>query len=71
MIENTETLSELSRTIEEIQHNKNVFGQSNFESMNMKQMDNSLNHISKIEKIDDTVDEIRDEPKGNLLQPLK
>jgi hypothetical protein len=66
MIENTETLSELSRTIEEIQHNKNVFGTSNFESMNMRQMDNALNHISKIDKIDDTADEIKDEPKGKL-----
>ena len=66
MIENTDTLSELSRTIDDINNNNGGISMTNnmlFTSVNRKEADDSLdnfdNHISKIEKENnDTLQEI-------------
>ena len=67
MIENTETLSELSRTIDDLNNNKNggisTLNPGMYSSINLKQVDDSLENfdknISKIEKDhNDTAHEI-------------
>ena len=65
MIENTETLSELSRTIDDLNSNNCGISTTNFgqySNLNFKQMDKSLgdfeNHTSKIEENDNTANEL-------------
>mmetsp|Transcript_27638 Transcript_27638/g.24475 ORF Transcript_27638/g.24475 Transcript_27638/m.24475 type:complete len:86 (+) Transcript_27638:242-499(+) len=76
MIENTDTLSELSRTIDDMNLNNGGLSVTNnglYSSKILKNVDESLdnfeNHISKIEQENDSADQLSDlvEEEDNKL----